>query len=207
MRGQSLCRGFMIRLEEKDIGRAANTLVHSFWNDAYVRFLAADEAEREKIMPHFFEFALRYGILYGRAYAVSPNFEGAAIWLPSQYAKMTPELMDKAGAEELYSQVGEDFVARVRPVDEFVQAKHEQHISIPHWYLAFIGIDPDFQGKGFAGKLIKPMLEEFAKSGLPCYLETNTKKNVAIYEHYGFRVLEEFKVPLADLTFYAMLKN
>jgi len=158
-------------------------------------------------MPYFFKFVLRYGILYGQAYAASPNFEGVTIWLPSQYAKMTPELMDKAGVEELYSQLGEDVIVRIRPVDEFVQAKHEQHISAPHWYLAFIGIDPDFQGAGIASKLIKPMLEEFAKSSLPCYLETNTKKNVAIYEHYGLRLLEEFKVPLVDLPFYAMLKN
>jgi len=197
----------MIRLEEKDIARAAKVLVRSFWNDSYVVFLAPDESQREKIMPHFFEFVLRYGILYGQAYATSLNFEGVAVWLPSKYAKMTLELMSKAGVEELYSRVGENFVARVRPVDEFVQAKHEQHISTPHWYLAFIGIDPVFQGAGFAGKLIKPMLEGFAASSLPCYLETNTKKNVAIYEHYGFQLLEEFKAPLIDLTFYAMLKN
>ncbi len=197
----------MLKLKEKDIAKAANTLVRSFWNDSYVRLLAADEAERKRIMPHFFKFVLSYGILYGSAYAVSSNFEGVAIWLPSQYAKMTPELMGKAGAEELYRQVGEDVIARVRPVDDFIQAKHEQLISTPHCYLAFIGIDPNYQGMGIASKLIKPMLEEFAQESLPCYLETNTEKNVAIYEHYGFRLLEKFNISLTDLTFYAMLKN
>lgn len=197
----------MVRLEDKDIDRAAMVFTRSFWNDRFMVFLASDETQREKFALCFFKFMLRYVILYGQAYASSLNFEGVALWLPSAYAKMTPELMVKAEAEELECQLGDDFIARLRLLNDFVDAKHESHISSAHWYLAYIGIDPDFQGAGFASKLIKPMLEKFTASHLACYLETNTTKNVGLYEHYGFVLLEEFVEPQSGIKFYAMLKK
>ncbi|MDD5568701.1 MAG: GNAT family N-acetyltransferase [Candidatus Omnitrophica bacterium] len=197
----------MLRLQEKDIDSAAEVFVRSFQNDPFAVFLAGNEPQRGEIMFLFFKFMLRYAFFYGEAYATSPHFEGAAVWLPSRYAKMTPELINKAGGEVLCSKPESDFIERMRSLNELVDAKHEQHILIPHWYLAFIGIVPDFQGAGFAGKLIKPMLERFSADGLPCYLETNNARNVAFYEHYGFRLLEEYKAPQAGLTFYAMLRK
>lgn len=197
----------MVKLEKKDIDRAAMTLTRSFWNDAFMIFLSPDEAQREKIAQGFFKFMLRYVLTYGEAYATSPNFEGVALWLPSQYAKMTTELIAPAGWQELSVQLGDECIGRLLLVNEPVDLKHEYHITNPHWYLAYIGIDPDFQGKGFANKLIRPMLGRFAVEAIPCYLETNTAKNVPLYEHYGFRLLEEFAVPQAGITFYAMLRK
>lgn len=197
----------MIRLEEKDIDRAAMTLARSFWNDLFFIYLSPDEAQRTEALCSFFKFMLRYVILYGEAYATSADFEGAALWLPSKYARITPELAAKVDNEEIKRYAGEEFLARLNLVNDYVDAKHAAHISTAHWYLAYIGIDPDFKGKGFASKLLKPMLEKFSANGIPCYLETNTPGNVPLYEHYGFKVIEDYSVAQAGLAFYAMLKN
>jgi len=43
-------------------------------------------------------------------------------------------------------------------------------------------------------------------AGLPCYLETLEEKNVRLYEHFGFTVLEQTAVPDTYLTVWAMLR-
>ncbi|MCU0652187.1 MAG: GNAT family N-acetyltransferase [Candidatus Omnitrophica bacterium] len=197
----------LIRLEEKHIEAAAGVFSRAFHNEPLKVLLFPDGKKRDEAGFHFFKFMLRYVILYGEAYAASENMEGAAMWLPSEYAIMTPELMAKAGVEELNVVMGKEFLAKVKPVYDFVEYRHTQNAPFPHWYLAFIGVDPDFQGKGFAGKLIKPMLSRIEAENLPCYLETQIEKNVSIYQHYGFKLIEKFFVPNTEMYFYTMLKG
>ena len=77
----------------------------------------------------------------------------------------------------------------------------------PHWYLANIGIAPEYQGKGFGSKLIKPMLERTAKEGYPVFLETNFEGNVGLYEHLGFEVLDETKILDTEIINWAMIRK
>ncbi len=64
-----------------------------------------------------------------------------------------------------------------------------------------------YRGQGLASRLIRPLLEEFDKKKLACYLETHNPSNVAIYEHFGFKVVEEGKIPGTDMTHWAMLRG
>ena len=70
-----------------------------------------------------------------------------------------------------------------------------------------IGVDPHHQGKGFASKLIKPMLARIDKQELPCFLETVDERDVAIYKHFGFNVVDESVVPATGMTSWAMLRQ
>ncbi len=69
-----------------------------------------------------------------------------------------------------------------------------------------IGVAPVSQGQGYASKLLKPMLARLDEEGLPCYLETQKEKNVTLYQHFGFNVVEEFTFPSTTLTTWAMLR-
>jgi hypothetical protein len=42
---------------------------------------------------------------------------------------------------------------------------------------------------------------------MPCYLETNSRKNVAIYRRFGFEVVLEDRMPGTELTVFAMLRK
>ena len=84
---------------------------------------------------------------------------------------------------------------------------HQKIINFPHWYLSPIGVDPIYQGKGFASKLMKSMLMRLDKDKIPCFLEAQTKKNVEIYQHYGFEVVGETTIPLANIPHWVMLRK
>jgi len=60
---------------------------------------------------------------------------------------------------------------------------------------------------GYARILIKAMLNRLDSEKIPCFLETQTEKNVAIYERYGFEVVEKGMVPETTLPHYGMLRK
>jgi hypothetical protein len=48
----------------------------------------------------------------------------------------------------------------------------DQHPSGPHWYLAFVGIEPGEQRRGLGRQLLEPVLEQADRTSHLCYLET-----------------------------------
>jgi hypothetical protein len=51
------------------------------------------------------------------------------------------------------------------------------------------------------------MLARIDEEGLPCYLETLVERNVLLYKHFGFKVIEKAAIPRTDLTSWAMLRE
>ena len=95
----------------------------------------------------------------------------------------------------------------MRRLGEYIDAVHRRLIPFRHWFLQTIGVDPQFQGKGYAGKLLKPMFARIDEEGLPCYLETLDETNVPLYKHFSFKVIEKSTRPQTSLTNWAMLRE
>jgi ribosomal protein S18 acetylase RimI-like enzyme len=96
---------------------------------------------------------------------------------------------------------------RMRYSGDFMDDVHKRLVPYKHWYLMVLGVDPGFQGKGYASKLLKPMLERADREKLPCYLETNDEVDVTIYRHFGFKVLEESLIPKTTVKNWAMFRE
>lgn len=75
------------------------------------------------------------------------------------------------------------------------------------WYLYSLTVHPKCQHKGLANTVLRPMFDFFDATGQACYLETNKLSNVAMYEHYGFKLLETGKIPKTDVAHYAMRRE
>ena len=89
----------------------------------------------------------------------------------------------------------------------FVDNLHRKLVPYPHWYLQIIGVDPAYQGQGFSSRLLRPVLERIDRERMHCFLETNARKNVAIYRRFGFEVVSEDKMPGTEVTSFAMLRK
>ncbi|MFX1495814.1 MAG: GNAT family N-acetyltransferase, partial [Promethearchaeota archaeon] len=62
-------------------------------------------------------------------------------------------------------------------------------------------------GKGYGGLLISTMLKTIKSDGLPIYVETNTEKNMSIYQKYDFEILEHEIIPETDVPLWCMLRK
>lgn len=63
-----------------------------------------------------------------------------------------------------------------------------------HWHLGPVGVLPSHQGKGIGTKLLSRFCQEVDACLSPAYLETDTDKNVRLYERFGFEVVRETEI-------------
>lgn len=65
--------------------------------------------------------------------------------------------------------------------------------DIPHVYLRCVGVDPEVQGHGYGGTLIRAAIElsESDPQSRGVALDTQKSRNVPLYERFGFRVTRE----------------
>jgi ribosomal protein S18 acetylase RimI-like enzyme len=187
---------------------AADVLAKAFLKDPVTRYLVPDEKERRQFLPYFFRSMVTYGIRYGEVYTYSPHFEGIIIWLPGEAARMSMWKMFRSkGYSMIYTKADGEVKKRMFYYFDFVTERRKANSDFAHWFLLFIGVKPELQGKGYGGKLMTPMFQRLDPKTMPCCLETQNEKSLGFYERYGFEVIEETKIPKTDLTYWALLRK
>jgi len=95
-----------------------------------------------------------------------------------------------------------------RPDDlaELVQKSGAYLPSEPHWYLAYIAVDPAHRGKGLGTALMNHSLDICDRDHMPVYLESTNAANLSIYKRHGFELLAEVQVGNSP-TRYPMLRS
>ena len=197
----------LFRIGRRYAGLAGEMMARAFDGDELYAELFPDAAVRRAVLPPLMAFRARYGVLYGEVYATSPSLEGVAVWIRGKKSFMTPWRSFRAGGIALYSKIGRDAARPLEAVERYVTAIHRRHAPGPHWHLSPVAVDPPHQGKGLARRLLTAMFARLDREGLPCFLETQSGDNVAIYEKYGFAVVEEGKIPEADVSHWAMFRE
>ena len=193
-------------MTRSQIKPASRVLAQAFQDDPLWAYFIPDKLVRKGKLHCLSDFLVSYGILYGQSYATSQSLEGVALWFSPQQGELTLWRMIRCGVLALYFNVGRKVVSRVNSFFDYSDKVHHRLAPFPHWYLGLIGVDPEFQGRGYASALIKPMLAQIDKEHLPCYLETANEKNVPVYEHYGFEVVESGTIPSSSVNYWAMLR-
>lgn len=191
---------------KSNIKLVANVAARAYYDDPLFSCLIPN-VSKKKYLSNFFAFGLRYALSYGEVYATSPNLEGIAAWLPPDKLYISTWQLIKHGLIPFIFKVGRECTKNLELFEDFCKEKHKQHINFPHWYLYNIAVDPIYQGKGYASKLLRPMLAKLDNQNLPCYLETQKEQNVSLYHHFGFEVIEKTKIPELNFDFWIMLRK
>jgi GNAT superfamily N-acetyltransferase len=197
----------ILRLTKADVKAAAATLANAFVNYPVSVFFTPDEAKRKKRQPGISRRILRNSIKSGEVYITSPKMEGVAIWMlnnnQTAEKKRKQSLRDRIGALS----IDKETKKRQQAFFEYSDSIRKRVLPAKYWYLQMLGVNPAYQGKGFSSRLVKPMLARAEKEGLPVFLETQLKKNVTLYEHFGFKVVEDGMIPGSTVNSWAMVKE
>jgi ribosomal protein S18 acetylase RimI-like enzyme len=80
------------------------------------------------------------------------------------------------------------------------------HPRAAHWYLFVLGVDPELQGRGLGGCLLRTLSDQANRDGVPCYLETDKASSVRLYERHGFEVERDQTEPRLGVRFWTMTR-
>lgn len=193
------------KLLSQKIGSAAHVLTRAFHDDPLSVYACPDPKDRPTILEWLFLGHLRYAHLFGEAYTASDPVLGTAIWLcPGDHVMDEPRM---AEAGLLPNQEQSDSLKRAEPVFALIGSAHEREAPSRHWYLDFIGVEPDHQGEGIGGRLLRPILAAADHDALPCYTWTAQPKNVAFYQKHDFRVCTDIVEPETGVHVWTFLRH
>ena len=195
----------LIMLRKDQIKPASRMLDRAFRDDPVTRYAFGADIASER--PYAYEFLLRYYFGQALIYTPSERLEGIAIWQRYPLAKLSFWHSITSGAIWPALRTGTGAGNRMRVLEKYMEQKHAELVPAPHWYLAMLGVDPQFQGQGYASLLLNSMLARIDEEQLPCFLETTKAKNVPLYQHFGFNVIAEYVLPDSAVKFWGMLRE
>lgn len=197
----------ILPLGEDDLPAAAAGLARAFQDDPLQTYVFPDPAERATRSPGHFAPLLRYGLAFGEVLTTSRPSDGAAVWLGPDAWEVTPARAAAAGLDDLPSVMGAAAAERFFSVLAAIDPYHHSQVPAAHWYLMVVGVAPEAQGQGIGRALLQPILDRADAAFQPCYLETAQPRNVAFYEHLGFRRVVEAVESNSGLRVWAFRRD
>jgi GNAT superfamily N-acetyltransferase len=198
-----------VRLHPGQRNRAVETLVQAFRADPMYVYICPDETERERAMRGLWDAIIRLTLIYGEVWT-TPEVNGVACWLSPGNTTIGLRQMLRTGfalPRALLRFTG-DARRRAMAVIGYTERLHQRAMPGPHWYLMAPGnVAPASQGQGIGSRLLGPVLARADAAGLPCYLETETERNVAFYRKHGFEVLTAEAPPGHNLMLWTMARR
>lgn len=197
-----------VRLSPTQKAQAAQVLTRAFQDDPVYTYIFSDSQEQSRLMPRLWEAVVHCSLVYGEAYT-TPDLNGVACWLSPGQTEMTLWRMLRTGMvlPRAVLRLGVQSRRRALQVVTYTDKIRHSLQRQRFWYLWALAVEPTCQHEGIGGKLIQPILTRADQQGLPCYLETQTEKNVAFYQHRGFKVISQGEVPGTELKIWAMLRD
>lgn len=193
-------------VQKKDMKRAGTVFASAFKEDPVWKKVFSKGTEKQRSA--FFESPARFCRKYGNLYSPSEKLEGMAGWAHSKDADMTALkalLCGSIGSSLRAGMVNlKDMMTIFEPLDK---ARKEHMKGRDYLYLMILGIAREHQAKGHGGRLMRAILDQSREMNLPIYLETSTEKNVAMYEHYGFRQVGKVIHPIIDLPQWCLIRE
>jgi ribosomal protein S18 acetylase RimI-like enzyme len=177
------------KAEGPDTWPLSIALARAFEDDPVMTWLLPDRRQQRRL-PTLFELELKYLHLPHDEVYTTAEVSGGALWAPPGKWQTSPLSLLRALPQLVFA-----LSTRI-PITLRTIAKVEKvHPRDPHWYLAVLGTDPAWQGKGVGSALLAPVLERCDKTETPAYLESSKESNISFYRRHGFEVTGTIDLP------------
>ena len=199
----------LYRVRKKDVPRAGAVFADAFGRDPL--WVKLFEGVGKPQWELFFRNPVLFGLRYGRVYASSGNLEGIASWVADRFADMTMWRALLSGTFSNMFKMDREATRRLRNMEAMFRPleidRRKRMEGRAYLYLMILGVAGRHQGQGHGGKILRALLAEGDRTGLPVYLETSNEENLALYQTFGFRTMGQTMMPLVDLPQWGMVRE
>ncbi|CAH8244474.1 GNAT family N-acetyltransferase [Paenibacillus melissococcoides] len=202
-------------MERKHMEDAAAVMAEGFKEDGLYVHLLPDPSTRVEVLKLFFRNYIELLYDYGGLYATSENMEAVALIFRSErmgaswasrvsYAWGVARAVAKSlGMCRCIGPAG--FLRGLSGLRSMSSAWLASLGDQPYLHLDMLVVQPQYRGQGWVRKMMSPLLAECRERGIACTLETQNPRNVGLYEHYGFTVVDTIRLRNSDLRQYCMI--
>jgi ribosomal protein S18 acetylase RimI-like enzyme len=192
------------KVEPSEVATLAPMMARSFKDDPGISWAVPKPQRRRRHLPRYFELQLeRVYLPKGEVYTTGDG-AAAAVWAPPDRWE-TPLRTTMTLFPVMATACGSKLARSLKMVD-LMEKRHRAHAE-PHYYLAFIGTDPDRQGHGHGTALLEAVLRKCDTEGVGAYLEASSLRNQALYHRHRFEVVEELRWPGGGPPFWRMWRD
>ena len=172
-----------------DAELVTDILVDAFAADLMIDYLLAGHSQREAAHRALAFADIRYHWFPHGEVVISEDDQGAMLWKP-------PGAEAPSRWNELLFQVvflrAVGWRRGLRFQRESKQAA--KHAPWEHGYVGFLGVRQDWQGQGIGSALLRHAQSTCDAQGVGMYLETSNPRNLALYERFGFAIVDKARV-------------
>ena len=188
-------------VDSHDLVALSAMLGHAFQNDPPLVWAVPDSGVRRRHLPRYFEVQLSHLYVPKGSVFVTSDRAACALWAPpDQWRNST---MASLPLFPVMARACRSKLGRALRMMTLIEHKHAE-IDTPHYYLAFLGADPDAQGGGRGSALLDDMVRRCDTEGVGAYLESSTERNRVLYSRFGFEAIEELNWPGGGPPFWRM---
>lgn len=168
-------------------------LAQAFDEDALSRWIYRDHPDRLRWVQADFRLRLSQHGADGLCFTDS-QLAGAAVWAaPGHWKGHASGQLRALLAIPRVVRHHERIGAMQRELDR-------RHPTVPHLYLALLGVRRDRRRSGLATALLQPALRQADEQQLPSYVEAGSDEAAAFYETLGFASIGEARLPTAPVV-------
>lgn len=191
------------KLTEADVPRAVELLARAFDNDPFIDWVARPDAKREEAIRMWFDVCLRRLTLpFGEVW-VTGDFSGVSMWTPPGTFKVSLADQLRSVGQYVRGMQLRRMPARFAAFDQI----ERHHPKVPHFYLFFLGVDPERQGEGIGSRMMTNMLQRCDAENMPAYLEATHTGLIPFYARLGYQTLEPIALRFGGPVMYPMWRE
>ena len=192
-------------MQHEDIRRFATTLADGFSQYSMFKHVCYG-AYNHDLMRLFWEVSL--AILPENAISIADSKDANSVLVYIPPKSKEPCLLDyvKAGGVKMFLKFGIRRIVRLTRFNLEIEKVAKRYRTADDGYLLAFATRLDKQGQHYGKHLMTALLNHLDALGESCYLETLEAENVALYEHFSFRLKGQVGSKLGNLTLYAMCR-
>ncbi len=145
-----------VRLSPERLAEAAAVMGRAAVDDPIFVHALPDAEQRAVGVPRMMETVLRIGLAHGEVW-VTPPIAGVACWISPAHPTVTAADRDAAGWRAVGAAWGAEAFARYQAFAADVAEVFGRLAAEPHWYLAWLCVEPGQLGRGFGSTLVRHM--------------------------------------------------
>ncbi|MFT3749134.1 MAG: GNAT family N-acetyltransferase [Agriterribacter sp.] len=175
----------MRKATSADRGRIVDILSSAFDDNKSVNYIVKQDGKRKWRIRRLMEYAFNVCHAFGKVFLSDENNACALILLPDK--KRTTLRSVWWDNMLIFTCTGIGNLRKILSREAKIKALQPQQ---PMYYLWFIGVRADEQGRGAGSKLLKELIGDSKLESRCVCLETSTIKNISWYEQFGFVVYD-----------------